>query len=110
MDSIYSYSTTDDNELLSLAARCFTFIALLPIGILLGIPFPTAVRELERYYPSFIAWGWGVNGVTSVLASVVAIIVAMNFGFTATILIAAVTYLLGTIAYWAYFRARCGLQ
>ncbi|HTW66285.1 MAG TPA: hypothetical protein VME17_16790, partial [Bryobacteraceae bacterium] len=53
----------------------------------------------EKLNPNFIAWAWGVNGVTSVLASIVAIVVAMRVGFTLVVLIAAATYLLGLVAY-----------
>jgi spermidine synthase len=85
---------------LPLAARAaITLAGLLPVGILLGLPFPTAVKHVEKLNPSFIAWAWGVNGVTSVLASIVAIVVAMRIGFTMVVLTAAATYLLGLIAY-----------
>jgi hypothetical protein len=85
---------------LPLAARAaITLAGLLPVGILLGLPFPTAVREVEKLNRNFIAWAWGVNGVTSVLASIVAIVVAMRLGFTAVVWIAAATYILGLLAY-----------
>ena len=78
---------------------------MLPVGILLGVPFPTAVKEVEKLNPNFIAWAWGVNGVTSVLASILAIVVAMQVGFTAVVCIAAVIYLLGMVAYRSHARA-----
>jgi hypothetical protein len=85
---------------LSLTARAaITLIGLLPVGILLGLPFPTAVKEVEKLNPNFIAWAWGVNGVTSVLASIIAIVVAMRIGFSLVVCIAAATYLLGFVAY-----------
>ncbi|CDZ76493.1 Spermidine synthase [Legionella massiliensis] len=90
----------------SLVTRCcITLIGLIPLGILLGMPFPTVIREIEQHYPSFIAWAWGVNGITSVLASVIAIIIAINFGFYMTIIIAAITYLFGLGCYWQYRNA-----
>jgi hypothetical protein len=79
------------------ARAAITLIGLIPVGILLGLPFPTAVRQLEKSNPRFIAWAWGVNGVTSVLASIAAIVVAMRFGFNAVVTIAAATYLLGMV-------------
>lgn len=89
---------------LSLAARILIiFLSILPVGILLGIPFPTAIREIENKYPRFIGWAWGINGVTSVLASVTAIIIAMNVGFTVTVCSAAVIYLLGITCYRQYW-------
>jgi hypothetical protein len=79
-----------------------TLIGLLPVGILLGFPFPTAVRQLDKSNPNFIAWAWGVNGVTSVLASIAAIVIAMRFGFTAVVTIAAAMYLVGMLSYRSY--------
>ena len=76
-----------------------TLAGLLPVGILLGLPFPSAVKQVEKLNPNFIAWAWGVNGVTSVLASIVAIVVAMRLGFTVVVCIAAATYLLGMLTY-----------
>lgn len=91
---------------LALGARAIiVLVALLPVGMILGTPFPTAVKELEKHYPNFIAWAWGVNGVTSVLASIVAIVVAMRVGFTVVVLIAAATYLAGLVTYQWQSRA-----
>jgi hypothetical protein len=91
---------------LPLAARAaITLLGLFPVGILLGLPFPTAVKALEKLNPNFIAWAWGVNGVTSVLASIVAIVVAMRMGFTTVVFMAAATYLLGLVSYRWHSRS-----
>ena len=82
-----------------------TLACLFPVGVLLGIPFPTAVKALERRNRSFIAWAWGVNGVSSVLASIAAILVAMSLGFRAVVCIAAATYVLAMLSYRWYSRA-----
>jgi hypothetical protein len=39
-----------------------------------------------------VAYAWGVNGVSSVLASVLGVALAINFGFAMTSLIAAACY------------------
>jgi hypothetical protein len=91
---------------LPLLARASIVLAgLLPVGIIMGMPFPTAIRKLETLYPNFIAWAWGVNGVTSVLASIVAIIVAMRFGFTVVVCMAAATYFLAMMSYRWHTRS-----
>jgi hypothetical protein len=82
-----------------------TLVGLFPVGILMGLPFPTAVKQVEKLNPSFIAWAWGVNGVTSVLASIVAIVVAMQVGFTLVVCFAAAVYLLGLMAYRWHWHA-----
>ena len=79
---------------------------LLPVGVLLGLPFPTAIRAIEQQQPRFIAWAWGVNGVTSVLSSIVAILVAMRLGFSVVVLIASATYLAAMVSFRMFERRR----
>jgi hypothetical protein len=77
-----------------LAARIAAAVALLvPVGVLLGIGLPAGMRLLDRTRPELVAWGWGMNGAFSVIGATAAIFVAMNWGFAATMLAAALTYL-----------------
>ena len=99
------FLTRETMHLPLVARAAITLIGILPVGILLGFPFPTAVRQLERSNPSFIAWAWGVNGVTSVLASIAAILVAMRFGFTVVVTVAAAIYVLGMVSYRSHSSA-----
>ena len=66
---------------------------LAPLGLTLGMAMPLGLRRLEGLYPSGVAWAWGINGVASVLASVLAITVAIMMGFTAATLLALACYL-----------------
>ncbi len=73
------------------------FIVLLPFGLLLGIPFPTAIQFLKkRNIELYIPWMYGVNGIFSVLASLLAVIFSMLFGFT-------VSFFLGLSIYFCLF-------
>jgi hypothetical protein len=81
------------------ARAAMTLAGLLPVDMLLRMPFPTAVKALEKRNRHFIAWAWGVNGVTSVLASIIAIVVAMRTGFHAVVWMAAGTYVLAMVTY-----------
>lgn len=56
-------------------------LVLSPAGTLMGIPFPAGLRRLERYAPQRIPWAWGVNGAASVVAAVLAALLALSFGF-----------------------------
>jgi hypothetical protein len=71
----------------------------------MGIPFATGLRYLERRHPAFIPWAWGVNGITSVLGSVAAILIAMRAGFTSVLLAGAAVYLLGLLAFLLHRRS-----
>ncbi len=80
-------------------------LSLLPLGLSMGIPFASSLRHLADREPRFIPWAWGVNGLTSVAASILAIILAMNIGFTAVVMSGSVVYALGYLAFVWY--ARC---
>ena len=70
-----------------------TVFILIPLGFLMGIPFPLGIRWLkERSLENHIPWMWGVNGVSSVLGSAMTIVVAISFGFTEALLVSAGCY------------------
>ena len=66
--------------------------SLAPLALLMGLPFPLGLSWLARAAPGLIPWAWAVNGCASVVASVLAAILALSYGFTAVLL-------LGTLAY-----------
>ncbi|MBI3354384.1 MAG: hypothetical protein HY034_05810 [Nitrospirae bacterium] len=77
-----------------------TVILLLPLGFLLGIPFPSGIRALKQENKeSLIPWMWGINGAASVLGSALAVAIAIKIGFTAAGLIGAGCYLLIGLIY-----------
>jgi hypothetical protein len=64
-------------------------IVLAPLGFLMGMPFPTGLRLVKT-----VEWAWALNAAASVLGSVMAMIIAIHFGLTVTLMCAAVAYLL----------------
>jgi len=70
-----------------------TVVILAPPGLLMGIPFPSAVDLLERRAPGLIAWAWAVNGGASVIASILAALVALSAGFSAVLVLGTACYL-----------------
>jgi hypothetical protein len=81
---------------------------LVPLGFAMGMPFPTGLRALanrtapELAAPSrrepdddnLVEWAWAMNAAASVLGSVLAIAVAIEFGLNVTLACAAAAYLL----------------
>jgi hypothetical protein len=65
---------------------------LVPIGVLLGIPLPGGIRMVAASQPGIIAWAWGINGAFSVVGATLAVFLAMNWGFSVTLSIAALVY------------------
>jgi hypothetical protein len=77
------------------AARVALSVALLaPVGLALGMAMPIALTRLAGLHPGAVPWGWAVNGIASVLASVLAVAVAITWGFAVVTLVALAFYLL----------------
>ena len=76
-------------------ARVATAVALIaPAGLLMGTAFPGAVRRLVAGGEEQLGVYWAWNGVASVTASVLAVLVAMGSGFGTVMLIAAAFYVI----------------
>lgn len=88
-------------EMQSLLGRTLSVITLLaPLGVLMGLPFPIALRLLSPMVAPIMPWLWGVNAVACVLGSVVAMRVAISWGLAMVISLSALLYLLaGGLAY-----------
>lgn len=70
---------------------------LFPVCFFLGMPFPLGLRLVKG--TGEIPWLWGINGVASVLGSVLAVILAMVWGFNWVFFTAGAGYL--SLALWA---------
>jgi spermidine synthase len=80
--------------------------ALMPVGMVLGIPMPAGIRLLSARAPQMLTWAWGMNGALSVIGATLAIFIAMNWGFRSTLLAASATYLVGLVALVSAARRR----
>ena len=59
---------------------------VLPMGTCLGVFLPDHPRRDEAAGGHLVPWAWGVNGVFSVLAPLLAVAVATTFGISALLL------------------------
>jgi hypothetical protein len=75
------------------------FALVAPIGLCLGVFFPTALEQLKPAAPSFVPWAWGINGIFSVLAPVLSVGVSMSWGMNALLLSAIPVYLVAGLAF-----------
>jgi len=74
---------------LPLVAKSAVAIALIaPLGFAMGLPFPLGLGRVARCAPALLPWAWGVNGCASVVAAVMAGLLAMHIGFTAVLVLA----------------------
>ncbi len=78
---------------LGLAPRFAAAVMLVPLGFLMGFPFPLGIRLVSSHgLGRQVTFLWGVNGVASVLGSALAMIVGILVGFTEALVLGAVLY------------------
>lgn len=72
-------------------------LSLLPLTLVLGIPFPQALELAGKFGPRQIAVAWSVNGVMTVVGSVVSVVLSLTLGFSAVLLLGGGAYVAATI-------------
>lgn len=83
------------NKLLGIGIKIRILISIFLLsvmGFFIGMPFPIGMKLLGLKYKGLIPFCWSLNGIFSVLGSILAVILAMNIGFTKTIFLAASLY------------------
>jgi hypothetical protein len=81
-------------------------VILVPLGFVMGMPFPTGLRALASIpVPEFpvtagsptnqnaVEWAWAMNAASSVLGSVLAMAIAIQFSLNSTLACGAASYL-----------------
>jgi len=71
-----------------------TILMIAPLGFFMGFPFPMGIRAIKK---ELIPWSWAVNGSASVLSPILAILIALSFGYRIVIIMAGVIYILGLL-------------
>jgi hypothetical protein len=79
-----------------------------PLAFCMGMPFPLALTELGADAPDLIPWAWAVNGCASVVAAVLATLLAIHFGFAAVVLTALILYGLAAAIFPARHKLKGG--
>lgn len=65
---------------------------LTPLGIALGVPFPLALARSIGRHGEGAGWAWAANGCGSVVGPILAVMLAIDFGFTTVLATAALGY------------------
>jgi hypothetical protein len=63
-----------------------------PLGAIMGMPFPTGLKLVSQWGDRAVPWMWGVNGGTTVLGSILAVMIAIEMNFTTVFVLAAAGY------------------
>jgi hypothetical protein len=84
----------------STSMRIFVSALLLfPAGFFMGMAFPLGIKRAtwsNEAAPT--AWYWGINGAFSVISSVLAVVVAVFWGVTMTLVVGLAAYVIAIIA------------
>ncbi len=77
-------------------------LAVAPVAVALGLPFPLGLAQIGD--GAFLPWAWGLNGAFSVVATPLAALVARDFGFTAVLAMAVLMYVTAATSFPAHRR------
>ena len=81
--------------------KIFIFIILIaPPAYVMGMPFPLGLKRLSSLSQRQAAWAWGINGCVSVVSTGLAVIIAVELGFAAVLLLACGAYLTASVSGW----------
>jgi len=88
-----------------LAVRiALSVLTIAPFGMLLGLLFPIGVRLAQEADTRLVPWAWGLNGCTTVIGTIVAVMLAVTYGFDVVMLAGALIDLAGATALLATAR------
>jgi hypothetical protein len=74
-------------------------LLLFPSGFFMGMAFPLGIQQARHGNGDApTAWYWGINGAFSVISSVLALVVAVFWGVTVTLLVGLLAYLVALLA------------
>lgn len=75
-----------------------SILLVAPVALLMGMMLPLGFRLLSaRGMDNLLPWGWAVNGAMSVIATVLALVVAIGWGFTKVLLLGGTIYALAVL-------------
>jgi len=69
-----------------------TLLLVAPLAFCLGMPFPLGLATVAARAAPLVPWAWGINGFASVVATLLATLLAIHLGYAAVLLLAAVLY------------------
>jgi len=67
-------------------------VILAPMGLVMGMPFPIGMKVASLRPNAPTAFFWGINGATSVCASVLAVAIALGWGISTSFWVGCLSY------------------
>ena len=81
-----------------------TILIIAPLGYLMGLPFAGGLQVVESNEPGLVPWAWAINGSFSVISSVLAVMVALSWGFSAVLWLGAAAYMGALLSFGMLWR------
>jgi hypothetical protein len=78
---------------------------LFPLGFLMGMAFPLGLKTASGDQASSTPWLWGINGATSVCASVLAVVISLYAGISAAFWTGVACYAVAWLAFLGSSRS-----
>lgn len=72
-------------------------LILMPMGLVMGLPFPVGMKAASTQADAPTVFLWGINGATSVTASVLAVAIALAWGISAAFWLGAACYVVAVV-------------
>ncbi|MCK9382558.1 MAG: SAM-dependent methyltransferase [Sulfuritalea sp.] len=76
-----------------------TILLVGPMAFCLGMPFPLGLATVAARAEALVPWAWGINGFASVVATLLATLLAIHWGYSMVLLLAVLLY---AIAAWQF--------
>lgn len=78
-----------------------TILLIAPLAFCLGIPFPLGLTSVAAHAAPLLPWAWSINGFASVVSTLFATLLAIHFGYSTVVGLAAALY---GLAAWHFPR------
>lgn len=76
-----------------------SIVILFPLGLFMGIAFPIGMKLASEHLRIITPWLWGINGATSVMASVLAVVIALATSISVTFWTGFICYLIAGLVF-----------
>ncbi len=74
-------------------------LMMFPVSFFMGMALPLGILAIEKKPRGAIAWAWGMNGLFTTIGGIASGLIAIFFGFKATLAVAILIYVFAALAF-----------
>ena len=64
----------------------------------MGIPFAVGLRVVDSLHSRYVAAAWAINGIFTVVGTVIGVTLALRYGFTVVLVVGVLCYGMALVA------------